>query len=200
MRCVGCHADPLTPEHYCECCGRRLSLEESSPETALIAFETYQESSAASVVHCGSCGGPTAGGDGDICAACRQAFGSLLGGTTVTSAAGDSAGSDSTTPYTEVAPLEASPLSELISFISATPAPDAPDVAPPVEVQLPPPVVPEMAPASNHTSEIAKAEAARSDRDPSCESAESSAVVSKPPVILILLHRRSDAEWRCARM
>ena len=28
MRCVECETDPLTPAHYCECCGRKLSVKE----------------------------------------------------------------------------------------------------------------------------------------------------------------------------
>ena len=28
MRCVECQTDPLTPGHYCECCGRKLSQQE----------------------------------------------------------------------------------------------------------------------------------------------------------------------------
>ena len=74
--------------------------------------------------------------------------------------------------------------------MSFTHAPDAPDVAPPAEVQLPPPVVPEMAPASNHTSEIAKAEAARSEKIRLAK-ARKTAVVSKPPVVSVPSHRRS---------
>ena len=66
MRCVGCHADLLTPEHYCECCGRKLSLEESSPETAPITIEAEQDQRGVGRT-LRSCGGPTADGDGDIC-------------------------------------------------------------------------------------------------------------------------------------
>ena len=33
MRCVECETDPLTPGHYCECCGRKLSLQEETVKT-----------------------------------------------------------------------------------------------------------------------------------------------------------------------
>ena len=37
MRCAECQTYPLTPGHYCECCGRKLSLEErKAQETAPI--------------------------------------------------------------------------------------------------------------------------------------------------------------------
>ena len=28
MRCVDCEPEPLTPGHFCECCGRKLSVAE----------------------------------------------------------------------------------------------------------------------------------------------------------------------------
>ena len=28
MRCVECETEPLTPGHFCECCGRKLSVAE----------------------------------------------------------------------------------------------------------------------------------------------------------------------------
>lgn len=69
MRCIECKTDPLTPGHYCECCGRKLSIEERTPVQA-----------AAADTRCGSCGGPSAGRD--LCASCEQAFGPVLGSTT----------------------------------------------------------------------------------------------------------------------
>ena len=37
MRCDECKTDPLTPGHYCECCGRKLSLQErKAPETSWV--------------------------------------------------------------------------------------------------------------------------------------------------------------------
>ena len=35
MRCDECQTEPLTPGHYCECCGRKLSLQERKALTAL---------------------------------------------------------------------------------------------------------------------------------------------------------------------
>ena len=45
MRCVECQTNPLTPGHYCECCGRKLSQQEraavapikASPSAALVS-------------------------------------------------------------------------------------------------------------------------------------------------------------------
>ena len=31
MRCDECKVEPVTPNHFCECCGRKLSLQERKP-------------------------------------------------------------------------------------------------------------------------------------------------------------------------
>ena len=82
MRCIECETDPLTPGHYCECCGRKLSVEERSGVKAgpVVTAPVGQalESGAAAPVLCESCGGPCE--EGDLCRVCREAFSSLLGG------------------------------------------------------------------------------------------------------------------------
>lgn len=81
MRCIECETDPLTPGHYCECCGRKLSVEERSAVKAgpVVTAPVGQafESGAAAPVLCESCGGPCE--KGDLCRVCREAFSSLLG-------------------------------------------------------------------------------------------------------------------------
>jgi hypothetical protein len=181
VRCVECQTDPLTPGHYCECCGRKLSVQEKALETAPITVEAGRGHRAASVARCGSCGGPSADGEGDLCRSCLKAFGTLLGSTTLTSPGGDSVTAG------EVAPLEASPSTEVMSSSLSS---DVPDAAPPVEIKLPRPVVPEMAPASNGRSETAKAEPAKSKNVHPAKAAKP-AVASGRPIVSVPSHRRT---------
>lgn len=78
MNCVECQTEPLTPGHYCPCCGRKLSLQERR------ALEPTSP-----VARCPSCGGLSA--DGDLCKSCKEAFAPVLGGATVTEPSDDSA-------------------------------------------------------------------------------------------------------------
>jgi hypothetical protein len=85
VRCGECETEPLTPGHYCECCGRKLSEQErraleASPVTAR-ADQPAPSHRAVSGARCESCGGPSA--DGGLCRSCQQAFAPLLGGTTL---------------------------------------------------------------------------------------------------------------------
>lgn len=68
MYCVECQTEPLTPEHFCPCCGRKLSLQ-----------ERQVKESPAPVARCLSCGGMST--DGKLCKACQQAFAPVLGTT-----------------------------------------------------------------------------------------------------------------------
>ena len=70
MNCAECQTEPLTPGHYCPCCGRQLSLQERRAVDA-----------SSPAARCQSCGGPSA--DGDLCKSCEQAFAPLLGSATV---------------------------------------------------------------------------------------------------------------------
>ena len=78
MKCVECETEPLTPGHYCECCGRKLSLQE---RRALDATSPAPR--------CQSCGGPTQ--DGDLCKPCTKAFAPVLGSPTIQEPPRDSA-------------------------------------------------------------------------------------------------------------
>ena len=69
MNCAECQTEPLTPGHYCPCCGRKLSLQERRAAEA-----------ASPVTRCQSCGGLSA--DGDLCKSCHEAFAPVLGGAT----------------------------------------------------------------------------------------------------------------------
>ena len=69
MNCAECQIDPLTPGHYCPCCGRQLSLQERRAVDA-----------SAAGARCQSCGGPSA--DGELCKSCRQAFAPVLANAT----------------------------------------------------------------------------------------------------------------------
>ena len=65
MRCVECVTEPLTPGHYCECCGRKLSLQERRGlQTAAAPVAPPPEPAApaepaASAVGRESCAGPS---------------------------------------------------------------------------------------------------------------------------------------------
>jgi TonB family protein len=96
VRCIECVTEPITPGHFCECCGRKLSLDErkglntaaaipaasSEPvvaEPVVLASAPVRAASptaAASSASCESCGGPS--DDGGLCALCQSAFQALL--------------------------------------------------------------------------------------------------------------------------
>jgi TonB family protein len=84
VHCVECETYPLTPGHYCECCGRKLSLmERGELESAPVTVGADHDAPghrAAPVARCGSCGTPCA--DGDLCETCQQAFVPVLRSTT----------------------------------------------------------------------------------------------------------------------
>src|SRR5687767_1324786 len=70
VNCAECQTDPLTPGHYCPCCGRKLSLQEQ---------RAVQGTSPSA--RCLSCGGLS--DDGNLCKSCKQAFAPVLTGATV---------------------------------------------------------------------------------------------------------------------
>ena len=74
MNCAECQTDPLTPGHYCPCCGRKLSLQEQRAAEATSATSP--------AARCQSCGGPSV--DGDLCQSCKEAYAPVLGSATVT--------------------------------------------------------------------------------------------------------------------
>src|SRR5262245_48056924 len=87
VRCVECETDPLTPEQFCECCGRKLPAPESAtPGVQLLPFEPVLETSADTAADqpCESCGGPSS--NGPLCASCQSAFQSVIDGSSVSSA------------------------------------------------------------------------------------------------------------------
>ena len=143
MDCVECQTEPLTPRHYCQCCGRKLSLEERrASETAPVTIEAENNAAthkAASRARCESCGGPTA--DGNLCQACEDAFAPFVGSTALPAASRNS--------ITASAGVEG----------------DARDAAP--DVAWLPPVIPETAPMMSSQPEIkvdpAKTAAARAE-------------------------------------
>jgi TonB family protein len=94
VRCDDCQTEPLTPGHYCECCGRKLSLKEREELGLDGALPTPTRVGAADIVRCDLCGAPCT--DGDLCPACHQAFQSLLEPPTVTQPA---------EPVVELAPI-----------------------------------------------------------------------------------------------
>ena len=69
--CADCKTEPLTPGHYCECCGTKLSLQERQGGEA-----------PSQAGRCPSCGGASVA-NGVLCKACQQAFASVLGNTEV---------------------------------------------------------------------------------------------------------------------
>jgi len=133
VRCDECKTDPVTPGHYCECCGRKLSVQERKAlETAAAAPApdgAAHAGGAAQAARCESCGGPA--DDGALCAACQHAFHSLLESTTLAAPA-----SDPIAAVSEVAPIEMHP------SLVVTPRSATPDVVPaphPREVPSPAP-------------------------------------------------------------
>jgi len=136
-------------------------------QKAPITVEAEHGHRAAVVASCGSCGGPSTGGNGDLCPSCQQAFGALLGSAAPASPAGDSL-----TASPEVAPF------------------DAPAAACVVEVSLPPTFVSEMARASNARLEVPKAAAVRIEKVQPAR-APKPVVVSKRPIVPVPSPRRT---------
>ena len=137
VNCAECQKEPLTPGHFCPCCGRKLSLQERR------ALETN-----APPTRCQSCG--VFSTDGELCKSCQQAFGAVLGTTTVTPPSNDSATAASQKP----------PVVEMMAEL-----PQVPDVAQVAHVALPPPVAKVDAVKQAAAAEIAKAETARAVAD-----------------------------------
>jgi protein TonB len=110
VRCGECETDPLTPGHFCECCGRRLSLEErtarETPVTDVVDDGALGRRAASAAV-CDGCGAPSA--DGDLCLSCQQAFGSLLGDTRLTGSGDPAEAHAAVLPSAIVAPIETRP-------------------------------------------------------------------------------------------
>ena len=77
VNCAECQTDPLTPGHYCPCCGRKLSLQEQRAAEAT-----------SPAARCLSCGGPSV--DGDVCKSCKEAYASVLSSAPATEPSHDS--------------------------------------------------------------------------------------------------------------
>ena len=188
MRCAECVTDPLTPGHYCECCGRKLSLEERGAlKTAPVTLEAACHAPGhhgASPARCGSCGGPSA--DGDLCRSCQQAFGPVLGSTAHTAPA-----ISSVTTRAEVVPLEAT---SSIASMSSSPLSGAPYAASPMKVASLPPIS-ETVPASNDRMAMQRVDAAKAVT-PTSERvhpvrAPRPAVLSTRPIVVVPPPRRT---------
>ena len=83
MRCVECETEPLTPGHFCECCGRKLSVAErttveANPVSAAPVVEASPRTAPGGP--CESCGGPSS--DGPLCESCQSAFNLVIDGST----------------------------------------------------------------------------------------------------------------------
>src|SRR2546425_4392820 len=79
VRCVDCRTEPLTDGHYCECCGRKLSLEERNcADCAESAATPAPQEPITKANHCDSCGAPCT--EGSLCRTCQHAYGALLNG------------------------------------------------------------------------------------------------------------------------
>ena len=79
VRCVDCEPEPLTPGHFCECCGRKLSVAErttleANPAPAPPVAEASRRAA------CESCGGPS--NDGPLCESCQSTFQSVIDSST----------------------------------------------------------------------------------------------------------------------
>ena len=139
MRCIECVTEPITPGHFCECCGRKLSLEErkglntttatpvAAPEPIapppivpeplapepVVSAVSPARSPMVSSAPCESCGGPSE--DGSLCALCQSAFQALLEG--ALPKAKESASDDLPATDTETGPeVAASPASAASPF------------------------------------------------------------------------------------
>lgn len=116
MNCAECQTEPLTPGHYCPCCGRQLSLQER---------RAVEASSPAP--RCQSCGGPSA--EGDLCTSCTQAFAPVLGSATVAA------------PSDVTATAGAQKVPTVINVQKAPTVIKTTAAVPPPVVNVPPPVV-----------------------------------------------------------
>lgn len=86
MRCIECVTEPITPGHFCECCGRKLSLEErkgletAATPVALVPVPVPEPPAPAApapvATRCESCGGPC--DNGTLCATCQHVFQAFL--------------------------------------------------------------------------------------------------------------------------
>ena len=72
VRCVECETEPLTPGHFCECCGRKLSLAVSATVEAPAVPVVEASRCTAPGGPCESCGGPSS--HGSLCEPCQSAF------------------------------------------------------------------------------------------------------------------------------
>ena len=81
VRCVECETEPLTPGHFCECCGRKLSVaERTTVEANPAPAAPVVARRAAPGGPCESCGGPSS--DGPLCESCQSAFKLVIDGST----------------------------------------------------------------------------------------------------------------------
>jgi TonB family protein len=84
LRCIECVTEPITPGHFCECCGRKLSLEERRGLENVVPTPAVPPSAAppvepsavvqpppAAPTLCESCGAPSAE---TLCPTCREVF------------------------------------------------------------------------------------------------------------------------------
>ena len=158
MRCVECQTDPGTPAHYCECCGRKLSLLDGKHvETAAAPVTPPPEPTApvepaASAARCESCGGPS--DDGSLCASCQHVFRAFLTPSPKTPASLPSTAH--TTPV-----VEASPATEVVPSGSLSDVSHWFDFADAEVDTVPSPVFADIAIEPQDDLEAAEAEAAR---------------------------------------
>ena len=71
------------PEHFCDCCGRQLSVaERTTVEANPVSAAPVVEASPRTALRgpCESCGGPSS--DGPLCESCQSAFHLVIGGST----------------------------------------------------------------------------------------------------------------------
>jgi TonB family protein len=81
VRCVECETEPLTPGHFCDCCGRQLSVaERTNVEANPVSAAPVVEASPRTALRgpCESCGGPSS--DGPLCESCQSAFHLVIDG------------------------------------------------------------------------------------------------------------------------
>jgi TonB family protein len=84
LRCIECVTEPITPGHFCECCGRKLSLEERRglenavpppavppPAAPPVEPAAVVAPKPAAPTLCESCGAPSAE---TLCPSCREVF------------------------------------------------------------------------------------------------------------------------------
>ena len=124
VRCVECETEPLTPGHFCECCGRKLSVaERTTVEANPAPAAPVVEASPRAVPGgpCESCGGPSS--DGPLCESCQSAFKLVIDGST-------------SAPVTAEISHHVEQFAPVTSV--STPAPSAPQSAPPEATMLAP--------------------------------------------------------------